>query len=178
MHCLKSSQVESDTYPDSQLCTAGVRKQKDNTVWWTGKLCPLYLSEQVVGGAAKRKQRCNKQYPKDTEAFHGPPDRESNLGKDKASRKTQTTNKKTKSPKWPLNDNDSNDFQPKKKLKSVSQKPWTDLLFTMLYDDGVWYDGTVCGFEYCETETVYKYKISFSDGETTLITLDDPEVKF
>ena len=48
----------------------------------------------------------------------------------------------------------------------------------MVYDDGVWYDGTVCGFEYCETGSVYKYKISFSDGEITLITLDDPEVKF
>ena len=36
--------------------------------------------------------------------------------------------------------NDNNDFQPKKKLKSVSQKPQTDLLFTtckVLYDDGV-----------------------------------------
>ena len=57
--------------------------------------------------------------------------------------------------------------------------PRTDLLFTtckVLYDD-VWYDGTVCGFEYCETESVLKYKISFSDGETTLIMLDDPEVK-
>ena len=64
--------------------------------------------------------------------------------------------------------------------KSVSQKPQTDLLFTtckVLYDDGVWYDGTVCGFEYCETESIWKYKISFPDGETTLITLNDPEVK-
>ena len=48
-----------------------------------------------------------------------------------------------------------------------AKKPWTDLLFTtceVLYDDDVWYDGTVCGFEYCETESVWKYKISFSDG--------------
>ena len=36
---------------------------------------------------------------KDTEALHGPPDRESNFGKDKATRKTQTTNKKTKTGK-------------------------------------------------------------------------------
>ena len=99
-------------------------------------------SSHEIQAAAKRKQRCNKQYPKDTEAFHGPPDRESNFGKDKATRKTQTTIKKTETPKRPLNDisNDDNDFQPKKKLKSVSQKPRTDLLFTickMLYDDGV-----------------------------------------
>ena len=142
-------------------------------------------SSHEVQAAAKRKQRCNKQYPKDTEALHGPPDKESNFGKDKATKKTQTTNKlkKTKAAKRPLDDitNDDNDFQPKKKPKSVFQKPRTDLLFTtckVLYADGVWYDGTVCGFEYCETESVWKYKVSFSDGETTLITLDDHEVKF
>ena len=78
-----------------------------------------------------------------------------------ATKKTQTTNKlkKIKAGKRPFDDitNDDNDFQPKKKPKSVSQKPRTDLLFTtckVLYDDGVWYDGTVCGFEYCETESV------------------------
>lgn len=140
-------------------------------------------SSHEVQAAAKRKQWCNKQYPKDAEALHEPPDRKSNFGKDKATRKTQITNKKTKTPKQPLNDisNDDNDFQPKNKLKSVSQKPQTDLLFTTckeLYDDGVGYDGTVCGFEYCETESVWKYKMSFSDGKTTLIALDDQEVKF
>ena len=56
-------------------------------------------SSHEVQAAGKRKQRCNKQYPKDTEALHGPLDRESNFGKDKATRKTQTTNKKTKTPK-------------------------------------------------------------------------------
>ena len=106
--------------------------------------------------------------------MHRPPDKESNFGKDKATKTNQT-------PNLPIDiTNDDNDFQPKKKLKPVSQKPRTDLFTTckVLYDDGVWYDGTVCGFEYCETESVWKYKISFSDGETTLITLDDPEVKF
>ena len=56
-------------------------------------------SSHEVQAAAKRKQRCNKQYPKDTEGLHGPPDRESNFDKDKATRKTQTANKKTKTPK-------------------------------------------------------------------------------
>ena len=31
-------------------------------------------SSHEVQAAAKRKQHCNKQYPKDTEALHGPPD--------------------------------------------------------------------------------------------------------
>ena len=43
--------------------------------------------------ADKRKQRCNKQYPKDTEALYGLPGRESNFSKDKATKKTQTTHK-------------------------------------------------------------------------------------
>ena len=74
-------------------------------------------SSHEVQAAAKRKQCCNKQYPKDTEALHGPLDKESNFGKDKATKKTQTTNKleKTKAAKRPLDDitNDDNDFQPK-----------------------------------------------------------------
>ena len=94
-------------------------------------------SSHEVQAAAKRKQHCNKQYPKDTEALHGPPDKESNFGKDKATKKTQTTNKlkKTKAAKRPLDDitNDDNDFQPKKKPKSVSQKPHVKCFMMMVY---------------------------------------------
>ena len=48
----------------------------------------------------------------------------------------------------------------------------------VLYEDDVWYDGTVTGIEFCDEKKQWMYKILFSDGETTLAARDDPEVCF
>ena len=48
----------------------------------------------------------------------------------------------------------------------------------VLYEDDVWYDGTVTGIEFCDEKKQWMYKISFSNGETTLAAHDDPEVRF
>ena len=44
----------------------------------------------------------------------------------------------------------------------------------VLYDDDKWHEGTITECEKCEN--VWKYKISFSDGDFTYATRDDPEV--
>ena len=46
----------------------------------------------------------------------------------------------------------------------------------LLYEDGQWYEGTITGCE--KDENVWKYKITFSDGESTYASRDDPEVEF
>ena len=50
----------------------------------------------------------------------------------------------------------------------------------VLYEDDVWYDGTctVIGIDFCDEKKQWMYKISFSNGETTLAARDDPEVRF
>ena len=48
----------------------------------------------------------------------------------------------------------------------------------MLYDDGQWYEGTITGFEIEKDENVWKYIITFSDGESTFACKDDPVVEF
>ena len=46
----------------------------------------------------------------------------------------------------------------------------------VLYDDDEWYEGTISGCE--RDEHVWKYKITFPDGDSTYLSKDDPEVKF
>ena len=89
----KSSQVESDTYPDSQLCILPVCVS-EKSIQCGGQVSSahyIYQSRWWVGlprgnsAAISNTQRTQKF------SMDHAPDRESNFGKDKATRKTQTT---------------------------------------------------------------------------------------
>ena len=47
----------------------------------------------------------------------------------------------------------------------------------VLYDDDQWYEGIITGCER-DKNNIWKYKISFSDGESTYASRDDSEVNF
>ena len=71
--------------------------------------------------------------------------------------------------------------KPKKQCNTSRSLPDLALMFQkcqVLYEDDVWYDGTVTGIEFCDEKKQWMYKISFSDGETALAARDDPEVCF
>ena len=75
------------------------------------------------------------------------------------------------------------DFQPssKKQRSTSDSQPDLSLIFQkchVLYDGDKWYDGTITGAEFVKEHMQWMYKISFSDGETTLASRDDPEVRF
>ncbi len=46
----------------------------------------------------------------------------------------------------------------------------------VVYNDNVWYNRQITGFEFNE-DSKWMFKISFPDGETTIVASDDPEVK-
>ena len=41
-------------------------------------------------------------------------------------------------------------------------------MFQVLYEDDVWYGGTVTGIDFSDGKKQWMYKISFSEGETTV----------
>ena len=152
--------------------------------------------------ASKAHQRLNKRVPNDKLAVHGPPDKTSNFQggqkpvKAKSIDSLQT--KKTKAKmvthgppaksskcqghKRPNEINKSHLPQTKKiKVSSACIKSAPDHTLMMktckvLYDDGKWYEGTITGCELIEG--IWKYKITFSDGESTYASIDHPEVKY
>ena len=70
-------------------------------------------------------------------------------------------------------------FNPNQENSGIPLSP--NLMFQkcqVLYEDDVWYSGTVTGIEFCYEKKQWMNKISFSDGETTLAARDDPEVHF
>ena len=67
-----------------------------------------------------------------------------------------------------------------KKSCPVTPEPNMSLMFKtckVLYDDGVWYTGRIIGLE-LKDRSEWMYKVNFSDGETTLVSLNDAEVSF
>ena len=124
---------------------------------------------QNIGKQAvkKAKQRLNKNLPADKLAVHGPPDRTSNFQGRKRSKDADSSH------------------PPQTKKNKVSMDMSTDapdyslLMKTckVLYDDDQWYEGIITGCER-DKNNIWKYKISFSDGESTYASRDDSEVKF
>ena len=122
----------------------------------------------------KRKERRNKKYPQDKQPLQGPIDMSTNF----ASTTTSRTSKRKQPPaccsEWAST-------QTKKQWNTSQSQPDLPLMFQkcqVLYEDDVWYGGTVTGIEFCDEKKKWMYKISFSDSETTLAARDDPEVRF
>ena len=135
----------------------------------------LFLEQQSHErqAAQKRKERRKKKYSQDKQALQGPTDKSTNFA--------STTTSKTSKRKQPTVA--QNELQPKpNKQRSTSQsQPDLALMFQkcqVLYEDDMWYGGTVTRVEFCDEKKQWMYKISFSDGETTLAAHDDPEVRF
>ena len=64
-------------------------------------------------------------------------------------------------------------------MDEISHAPDFSLMMKtceVLYDDNKWYKGKIMGIE--QREGIWKYKITFSDGDSTYADRDDPEVRF
>lgn len=123
--------------------------------------------------AQKRKERRTKKYPSDKLALHGPPDRSNNF--------VATSPQDAKKRKLELAQDKGNFHPPKTKKQSTSSsQPDMSLMFQkcqVLYNGDKWYSGKITGVDFCGQKKQWMYKISFSDGETTLAACDDPEVR-
>ena len=64
-------------------------------------------------------------------------------------------------------------------MDEISHAPDFSLMMKtceVLYDDNKWYKGKIMGIE--QIEGIWKYKITFSDRDSTYADRDDPEVRF
>ena len=90
-----------------------------------------------------------KKYPQDKQALHGPPDKTTNFASTTAPKTI-----KLKQPPVAQNELQPKPKKKKKKQRNTSQsQPDLALMFQkcqVLYEDDVWYGGTVTGIEFCD----------------------------
>ena len=118
--------------------------------------------------AKKAKQRLNKKFPSDKLAVQEPPDKTSKFQGRK--RPNEANSSYLPQIKRNKGSSDTNTNTPD---HTLLMKPCK-----VLYDDGQWYEGTITGCELDKDENVWKYQITFADGESTYASRDDPEVEF
>ena len=71
--------------------------------------------------------------------------------------------------------------QSQKKQSTSNSQPEMSLMFQncqVLYKGDKRYSEKMTGVDFYDPKKQWMYKISFSDGETTLATCDEPEVRF
>jgi len=74
-------------------------------------------------------------------------------------------------------------FSQYKKSNRLEFQPNLSLIFQKcqvldLYKGDRWYEGTITGVEFSNSDKQWMYNLSFSEWEATLASYDDPEIWF